>query len=134
MEHYELLLPTDRSIVTRVEGFLRSIPAVEELPPQRRFNVIVATMEAVTNAVVHGNRSDTTKQVEIRVEVTDDAIRVRVRDYGSGFDASDLPDPRLKENLLREGGRGVFLMRSLVDDVSFVPSDPGTEVVLTINR
>ncbi|MCX7929160.1 MAG: ATP-binding protein [Chlorobi bacterium] len=134
MEQYEWMLPTERSVVSDIESLLRSVPAVEELSPERRFNAIVAAMEAITNAVIHGNRSDGSKKIKLRVEVHDDEIRIYVRDYGSGFDPDVLPDPRLKENLLREGGRGVFLMRSLVDDVAFVPDEPGTEVILTIKR
>lgn len=91
-------------------------------------------MEAVTNAVEHGNQSDPSKTVDLWVEVSDDAIRVHVRDYGGGFDPSDLPDPRMRENLLREGGRGVFLMRALVDHVEFVQRQPGTEVIITLYR
>ncbi|GIV54627.1 MAG: hypothetical protein KatS3mg039_1145 [Candidatus Kapaibacterium sp.] len=134
MERYQLIEPSDRAIIPRIESFLRSIPAVEELSPERRFNLIVATMEAVTNAIVHGNKSNPEKNVEIWVDEDNDAITVHVRDYGSGFDPQALPDPRRRENLLREGGRGVFLMRSLVDVLEFVHHDPGIEVVITMHR
>jgi serine/threonine-protein kinase RsbW len=134
MEQYRLSQPSDRSIIPRIESFLRSVPAIEELSPERRFNLIVATMEAVTNAIVHGNKSDREKNVEIWIDTTEDSIRVHVRDWGDGFDPELLPDPRHKENLLREGGRGVFLIRSLVDEVEFVRHQPGIEVVMTMYR
>ncbi|MCS6999624.1 MAG: ATP-binding protein [Bacteroidota bacterium] len=134
MNRYEFVAHSDRSIIERIEPFLRSIPAVEELKPEKRFNLVVATMEAVTNAIVHGNQSDVSKDVQLWVEVTDDAICVHIRDHGGGFDPDALPDPRLQENILRDGGRGVFLMRALADAVEFIPRDPGMEVVITIYR
>ncbi len=134
MSTYHFSHPSDRSLVAHVESLLRRVPEIEELDPQRRFNLIVATMEAVTNAVEHGNQSDPGKTVDLWVEVDDDAISVHVRDYGSGFDPRELPDPRTRENLLREGGRGVFLMRALVDHVDFVQRQPGTEAIITLYR
>ncbi len=134
MEQYHLIEPSNREIIPHIESFLRSIPAVEALNPERRFNLIVATMEAVTNAIVHGNKSDPGKNVELVVEACEDLIRVHVRDFGNGFDPDALPDPRLRDNLLREGGRGVFLMRSLVDEVEFISRKPGVEVIMTMYR
>lgn len=134
MSIYHFSHLSDRTLVSRVESLLRGIPEIEELDPQRRFNLIVATMEAVTNAVEHGNQADPSKPVDLWVEVSNDAITVHVRDYGSGFDPTELPDPRMRENLLREGGRGVFLMRALVDRVEFVRHQPGTEAILTLYR
>ncbi len=134
MSTYHFRYPSDRCLVAQVETLLRRVPEIDQLDTQRRFNLIVATMEAVANAVEHGNQSDPTKNVEIWVEVTDDAIRVHVRDYGNGFEPTTLPDPRTRENILREGGRGVFLMGALVDQVEFVRCKPGTEAIITLYR
>lgn len=132
-QHYELTLPSDRSALQRVEQFLTSIPAIAALGEMQRFNLIVATLEAVTNAIVHG-KSAQSLPVELRVVVDDEAITICVRDYGTGFDPEAVPDPRRAENLLRESGRGVFLMRSLMDEVQFLRQSPGMEVVMRMRR
>lgn len=134
MNRYEWVRPNDRGIIEQIEPFLRSIPEVEQLAPERRFNLIVATMEAVNNAIIHGNSNQPPSTVELWVEVDDQTVSVHVRDFGEGFDPDTLPDPRLRENLLRDGGRGVFLMRALADNVKFIRHSPGTEVVITLYR
>lgn len=134
MNRYDWMQPSDLGIVEQIEPFLRSIPEVEQLDPERRFNLIIATMEAVSNAIVHGNNNQPTRKVELWVETDERTISVHVRDYGKGFDPDALPDPRLGENLFRDGGRGVFLMRALADNVEFIQHSPGMEVVITLYR
>ena len=95
----------------------------------------VATREAVVNAIVHGNQSDQAKRVHVEFASVGDASRaavsIRVRDEGAGFDPGSVPDPLAEPNLLRPGGRGLLLMRSVLDDVRLHCSPDGpTEVVL----
>jgi serine/threonine-protein kinase RsbW len=81
----------------------------------------VAVRESVINAIKHGNRHDASKQVEIDFTMTPAGapteLFVRVRDHGEGFDPEALPDPLAPENLLKASGRGIFFMRSFMDDV-----------------
>lgn len=95
-------------------------------------NFRVGVTEALANAVLYGNRRDPTKSV--RVEVSLDATRVvlRVVDQGRGFDPSKVPDPTLPDNLRRPGGRGLFLIRKLMDEVEYIA--PGNEVRLMLRR
>jgi serine/threonine-protein kinase RsbW len=83
--------------------------------------VSVAVRESVINAIKHGNRHDPLKRVEVDFTMTPAAapteFLVRVRDHGDGFDAEALPDPLAPENLLKANGRGIFFMRSFMDDV-----------------
>ena len=95
-------------------------------------NLKLALVEAVTNAMEHGNRWDVNKRVEVEAVATPELLEVRVRDQGEGFDFSHLPDPTQEENLLCERGRGIFLMRSIMDQVVFVP--PGNQVILSKRR
>jgi len=83
------------------------------------FDIRLAVQEAVVNAVEHGNRSDPNRMVHVLCQVDDDAITVTVTDEGDGFDPSAVPDPTQPENILREHGRGIFLMRNLCDDVRY---------------
>jgi serine/threonine-protein kinase RsbW len=90
--------------------------------------VVLAIQEALTNALVHGNRCDPEKTITISVSIRDDGgLFVSVKDSGSGFDPNALPNPLAMENLLSNHGRGIFLMRQFMDEVEF-NFDHGTEV------
>jgi serine/threonine-protein kinase RsbW len=96
----------------------------------------VAVRESVINAIKHGNRSDPQKQVVVefttRPAVQPDELVISIRDQGEGFDPDALPDPLAPENLLKSSGRGIFFMRSFMDDVSIErASEGGMEVRLT---
>lgn len=92
-------------------------------------DIEIALREAVTNAVVHGNREDQNKHVEIICRLAiDGAVDITIRDEGDGFDSSSIPDPTAPENRMSTHGRGIYLMRSLMDEVRF--EDRGTVVHL----
>ena len=81
------------------------------------YNLVIALTEAVNNAIVHGNRGDATKHVRYRVSCTPEGIQCRVEDEGEGFEMEEVRDPVAPENLLRDGGRGLFIIRALMRDV-----------------
>lgn len=96
----------------------------------------VAVRESVINAIKHGNRNDVQKQVFVefttRPDVMPDELVIAIRDQGEGFDPEALPDPLAPENLLKSSGRGIFFMRSFMDDVRIErASEGGMEVRLT---
>lgn len=91
-------------------------------------NVLVATMEATNNAIVHGNQADPRKQVKVLIEKQDKVLMIRIVDQGKGFDYSSVPDPTAPENIEKINGRGIFLMKRLSDDISF--ADQGRVVEL----
>ena len=91
-------------------------------------NMFVALTEAVTNAIYHGNKADPSKKVSIEYRHSPHHITFIIEDEGSGFDYFNLPDPTAPENLEKECGRGVFLMRNLTDQLIF--SDNGRIVEL----
>lgn len=80
--------------------------------------VSVAVRESVVNAIKHGNRSDPTKHVFVEFASTSSEISVRIRDQGDGFDPDNVADPLSPENMLKSSGRGIFLMRSFMDDLT----------------
>ena len=101
------------------------------LEEEDRHWIGLAVREAVANAIKHGNRSDPAKQVEVEVGLADGEVVVSVRDEGPGFEPAEVANPLAPENLLRPGGRGIFYMRSLMDNVEYhFGADGGTEVVL----
>ncbi len=94
-----------------------------------RYWMVTAVREAVTNAVIHGNKEKPGTQVEVWFELGKDSIRVTVADQGDGFDPESLPDPVSKEHLLDSSGRGIFLMHQLMDEVTYTfPKGGGTTI------
>ena len=100
---------------------------------QTAFGVDMALREAVTNAVVHGNQEDETKSVEVIFSCLGNALEIEIRDQGEGFDPVDVPDPVAGDNLLRQSGRGVFLMKTFMDEFAVRRLESGTEVTLVKN-
>ena len=89
----------------------------------------LAVIEAVANAILHGNRCDAKKKVRVKAALAKKGLVISVQDEGEGFDADALPDPLLPETLLKQSGRGVFLVRACMDEVAVRRKAPvGTEV------
>ena len=97
-----------------------------------RFNLRVALSEALNNAIVYGNRLDPGKRVEVALCLVGSAVQVHVSDEGEGFDHNSVPDPRLPHCLHRADGRGLFLIRELVDDLAF--NERGNSLCMTLRR
>lgn len=93
-------------------------------------DIAIATTEAVSNAIIHGNKSDVTKKVVIEIMEKPDRMIINVWDEGVGFDPHTIDDPLLPENLLRESGRGVFILKSLMDRVDYSFEKNGTVIIL----
>ena len=113
-----------------VELIAGSCPAGPLSPRRVLFNLRTVLAEALSNAIAYGNRHDPDKFVRVRVEVSREAVRIHVIDDGEGFDPGAVPDPTLPENLEREAGRGLFVLRHLVDHVAF--NAKGNAICLTL--
>lgn len=96
------------------------------------FNLRVALGEALTNAILYGNRSDAGKLVAVRVLFGHNVIELEVTDQGPGFDPSSVPDPTSPERIEQPSGRGLFLIRRLMDDVRF--NDKGNSICMMLRR
>ena len=94
----------------------------------------MSVRESVTNAIQHGNKLDQSKKVEIRFEVASDYLEIFVKDQGNGFRVDDLPSPLDPENLLKPSGRGIFYIRSFMDEVEFRPHSQGGMEVHMVKR
>jgi serine/threonine-protein kinase RsbW len=111
-----------------VTDFIRNCGVSDELT----FGIEMAVREAVTNAMVHGNQEDESKSVEVIFNCHDNELEVEVRDQGDGFDPAEVPDPTNAENLLKTSGRGIFLMRTFMDQVEWLNRpERGTAVRMT---
>ena len=94
----------------------------------------VAVREAVINAIKHGNQVDESKRVVIVFSLQPGALEIEVRDQGKGFDPSTIPDPVAPENILKVDGRGIFFMRSFMDEVTYTFPRRGGTVVRMVKR
>jgi serine/threonine-protein kinase RsbW len=92
--------------------------------------IAMAVREAAVNAVLHGNAYDPAKKMFISYETTPESFVITVADQGKGLDMSSVPDPLAPENILKQSGRGIFLIRSFMDEVRFRMLHPGTEITL----
>lgn len=125
----------------RLESTMKSLEVADEIvqrvcatagfEEEDQHKISMAVHESMINAIWHGNKSDASKHVWLRFDLYDDRLEIHVRDQGAGFDLGRIPDPLASENLLKVSGRGIFLIRSFMDDFR-VESTPGsgTEVVL----
>ncbi|MBI4470792.1 MAG: ATP-binding protein, partial [Acidobacteria bacterium] len=94
----------------------------------------MAVREGVINAIKHGNKGDDEKQVDIQFSVNSDKITVRIADQGEGFDPAQVPNPLDPENLLKPNGRGIFYMRTFMDEVEYTARPAGGTVVRMMRR
>jgi len=94
--------------------------------------ILMALREALANAIKHGNGQDMAKRVHLEMEVKDHTLRIRIRDEGTGFDPAGVADPLAQENRFKTSGRGIFYMKTFMDEVRFSRVDGGgMEIVLT---
>lgn len=118
--HTHLVLDSDPEQVSKVHPFVDQLAERFNLNADTHGNILVTLTEAVTNAVVHGNRCDCSKTVSISLRRQKDDLAISVSDQGPGFDPSEVPDPTVDtERIEMCGGRGIFLMRRLSDDCRF---------------
>ena len=116
--------------VSEVEATAEKYASEAGLDEDDRFRLTMAVREAAVNAVLHGNDYDPAKKITASFENTGKALVIKIADEGRGLDPETLPDPLAPENLMRGPGRGIFLIRSFMDEVHFRQLHPGTELTL----
>ncbi len=127
-----MVLNSNPKNIARVETFVQRVVKECKLDADMHGNILISLTEAVTNAILHGNNADESKTVEISLRQEADNIAICVKDEGPGFKYDDIPDPTQEENLLKLGGRGVFLMRQLCDRVLYTNNGSQVEICFNI--
>jgi serine/threonine-protein kinase RsbW len=127
-----LTIPSDVSKLPVVETLIDSVCQSIGVHEDVYGNVLIAVTEAVNNAIIHGNKNDVSLNVGLNVFDAPVSFCFNVADTGKGFDYDSLPDPTAPENIEKENGRGVFLMRNLADEVVY--NESGNQVYVYFNK
>lgn len=114
-----LIIESKISNLGIVENAIDSITKEAGINKDEYGKILVSVMEAVNNAIVHGNKADAKKVVKIDISFKNNSLLVTIEDQGKGFKPSEVPDPTVPENLENVNGRGVFLMKHLADEIKF---------------
>ncbi|MBE0645972.1 MAG: ATP-binding protein [Bacteroidetes bacterium] len=130
----DISIPSVRSNIRVVEAFVLELNDALNLEESILDRIMISITEVVNNGIIHGNKADPNKLVHLSCTCYDDRIDFTVRDEGVGFFPDNLPDPLAESNLLKEGGRGVLIIRSMMDVVEFRQGETGMEVFLSIRR
>ena len=115
----ELVIANSQEHLAEVDDFIESNLEKLGIDKSLIVDIAISVTELINNAIIHGNKGDPSKKVKVRLAVEDGTVCVDIVDQGEGFDPSSVPNPLAEENLLKEVGRGIFIARSLVDDLQF---------------
>lgn len=129
MNDITISIPSLTENIRIVESFIDNAKDKLQLNDDIYGNIMIAITESVNNAIIHGNSGDKTKNVELRCAMEDNVVVFYVTDEGTGFDYNSLPDPTAPENIDKPGGRGIFLMKALCDELQF--QEEGRKVKLS---
>ena len=123
-----MTLESELSSVDPVESKAEALARDAGFDEDTASQIAMVVREAVINAILHGNKKDPAKQVHWSYELSDEALKFKIADEGAGLDPDSVPDPLAPENILRSSGRGIFLMKAIMDEVHFHQLNPGTEI------
>ena len=126
----ELTIPSRQDQLAKVDQYIEKLVGRLSLPAGDVDDIAIAVSEAVNNAIVHGNRLDPRRSVRIIFYVCSTYLRIIVQDEGKGFLLTNVPDPRQEENLLKVSGRGILIMRHLMDRIAFKLGKRGMQVIM----
>jgi len=129
MEAINIQIPSLSENIRIVESFIDNAREKYNFNDDIYGNIMIAVTESVNNAIVHGNKSDKTKNVKLSLNLDNSQVTFIVEDEGTGFEYDSLADPTAPENLEKPSGRGIFLMKNLCDEVTF--HDDGKKVELS---
>lgn len=126
-------IPSLLDNIRMIESFIDNAKEEYQLDDGIYGNIMIAVTESVNNAIRHGNKLDPEKNVKLCLILDESQIQFIIEDEGPGFDYNDLPDPTAPENIEKPGGRGIFLMKHLADEVTFKDNGRTVELSFYIN-
>ena len=130
---YDIEIESDPNNLITVEEFVNYFSKDLGLSEEQLSVLLLAVTEATTNAIIHANKCNPEKLVKIHAQIENSKLVVKIKDEGKGFDPSNLPDPTHPENLLKDSGRGVYLMKVYMNEVKYNLTPTGMETILVLN-
>ncbi|GAF01793.1 ATP-binding protein [Saccharicrinis fermentans] len=126
-----VVISSDIKNISLIEKLIDDISSQYDIHSDVYGKLLLGVVEGVNNAIVHGNKLDSSKNVKLEYQISDKDIQIVIMDEGKGFDYTKVPDPTLPENVEKTHGRGIFLMNHLADEIDF--EKEGSMVKLTFN-
>lgn len=129
MKSIKISIPSLIENIKIIESFIDNARENFEINDDIYGNIMISVTECISNAIIHGNQSDKNKLVHLELRLEDDQLKFTIEDEGKGFELETLPDPTAPENIEKPGGRGIFLIKHLSDEVKF--EEGGKKTVLS---
>ena len=126
-----ITIPSDQDYLVAVDEFLEGTLRGFGVDESTIADIAISVTEVVNNGIIHGNKNDPNKALTLTIDRDKNALKFVISDEGEGFDPSCVDDPLKEENLLKEVGRGIFIIRSLMDSVDFENTPEGVRVTMT---
>jgi serine/threonine-protein kinase RsbW len=130
IQKLHIAIPSSTELVGPVVSFFNTLFKNKDFDDALTSDIVTAIIEALANAITHGNHGDVQKKVDILAYVDDISVCIEVQDEGEGFNVDAVPDPLAPENLMKPSGRGIFLIRSFMDNVIFDFQGKGTHLIM----
>jgi serine/threonine-protein kinase RsbW len=127
-QNHKLVIPSDLNELPDVEAFTEKLSIEAGFSEADRDSIAISVTELVANAISHGNKCDVNKVVNIEFTISPGEFIFVVQDQGDGFVPEEVADPLAPENLLKDSGRGIYIVRALMDEVEYKPTPNGTYV------
>lgn len=129
MNSIKISIPSLIENIKIIESFIDNAREKFEINDDIYGNIMISVTECISNAIIHGNQSNKQKLVHLELKAQDDQLQFIIEDEGEGFEIESLPDPTAPENIEKPGGRGIFLIKNLTDEVKF--EEGGKRTVLS---
>lgn len=126
----EIIIPSDPNRLAKIDEITERITGQMAFSREAQDDIAISVSEAVNNAIVHGNKSDPEKSVVIRFIEQDEELKVEVYDEGEGFDPGEIGDPTSPENLMNSKGRGIFIVKHLMDELHLERLSKGMKITM----
>ncbi len=133
MNTISIQIPSILENIRMIESFIDNAKERFHLDEDLYGNIMIAVTEAVNNAIKHGNASNSSKNVFLSLTLNENLLKFIIKDEGTGFNYDNLPDPTSPENIEKPGGRGIFLMKHLSDEVEFTENGKTVELSFYMN-
>lgn len=132
IKNFSREVPSDPDLLPEIEEYVVDKIKNLGLSDEKFNNFALSVSEAASNSIVHGNICDQSKKVKITIQIDDNHVIVKFKDEGKGFVPDLVPDPTAPENILKDNGRGIHIMKTFLDSLEYNFEGDGTEVVLKL--